>query len=392
MGAPDPTYPLYPIACALAAALLLLVLLPSFIRQNWNLSVTFLCFWLFIENMTSAVNATVWSDNADIKLYVYCDIVTHLQVVTYIVKPMATLIITRRLYLIASLQSVDLTGKATRRRNIILEWTLGLWIPLLVAGPIYYVHQQARFEVDEVFGCTYSVAPSILELLTMDSWTIMPPLISILFFYPKVVRIFYRQSRDIHSFLNSNTSVSRTNYLRILALASVDILLTLPIGIVNVILNVGSYQGKGHIPFYAGWNTLHTHREPTSVLYAEIKAIGTISFARFYFIQWTCPVLAFAIFGLFGVTLEARTLYWRIICRAGGWVGWNSTARARKGQASLGEIEFGARPRDISLGDLEIGSRRSSFVTRIPEAPAIHVARDAECTPALIAQCDLESE
>ena len=73
-AAADPTYPLYPIACILAAAMLLLVLFTSFVRQSWNLGVAFLCFWLFFENLTNAVNAIMWSDNAQVKHYVYCDI------------------------------------------------------------------------------------------------------------------------------------------------------------------------------------------------------------------------------------------------------------------------------------------------------------------------------
>ena len=74
MGAADPTYPLYPIASLLAAAMLALVLLTSFIRRSWNLGVAFLCFWLFWENLAFGVDAIIWSDNADVKLYVYCDI------------------------------------------------------------------------------------------------------------------------------------------------------------------------------------------------------------------------------------------------------------------------------------------------------------------------------
>ena len=73
-GAVDPTYPLYPVACILSAVMLLLVLLTSFVRQSWNLGVAFLCFWLFLENLTEGIDTIVWSDNADIKLYVYCDI------------------------------------------------------------------------------------------------------------------------------------------------------------------------------------------------------------------------------------------------------------------------------------------------------------------------------
>ena len=74
MTAVDPTYPLYPIASFAASVLLLLVLLTSFIRQSWNFGVALLCFWLFFENLTNGIKAVIWSDNSDVKLYVYCDI------------------------------------------------------------------------------------------------------------------------------------------------------------------------------------------------------------------------------------------------------------------------------------------------------------------------------
>ncbi|KZV72160.1 fungal pheromone STE3G-protein-coupled receptor, partial [Peniophora sp. CONT] len=299
--AADPTYPLYTIAGILAAVMLLLVLLTNLVRQSWNLGVTFLCFWLCLENLTEAASTIIWSDNADVKHNVYCDIVTHLQMITYVVKPMATLIITRRLYLISSLQS--------RRRNSIIEWSLGLFVPLLVAGPIYYAHQGVRFEVDEVFGCSNYVHVSILELLTIDSWSVIPPLISVLFYYPKVVRTFYRHSRDIHSFLNSNTSVSRTNYLRILILASIDILLTLPMGIVSIALRVTSTQPPSSLPFYWDWTESHPSSEPLSLPYAKLEELGTTTLVQLYFSHWTSPVLAFVIFGLFGMTSEACTSY-----------------------------------------------------------------------------------
>ena len=143
MAAVDPTHPLYPIASFLASVMLLLVLLTSFVRQSWNFGVALLCFWLFIENLVHGISAIVWSDNFDIKLDVYCDIgsymlatpvpsaiqfrsrqrtVSHLQMITYIVKPMATLIITRRLHMIVSLQSVDFTDRVTVRQ-LSLIWS-----------------------------------------------------------------------------------------------------------------------------------------------------------------------------------------------------------------------------------------------------------------------------
>ena len=123
--AADPTYPLFPIVAIVCATLQFAVLTTGFIRQSWNSGVAFLCFWLFWELLTLGIDAVIWSDNADVKLYVYCDIgelikydhplviadshpVSHLQIFTSMVKPACTLVITRRLYKIASLRSIEL--------------------------------------------------------------------------------------------------------------------------------------------------------------------------------------------------------------------------------------------------------------------------------------------
>ena len=74
MAAVAPTYPLYPIACFLSAIMLFLVFFTSFLRQSWNLGVAFLCFWLFLENLSYGANAIIWSDNMDLKYYAYCDV------------------------------------------------------------------------------------------------------------------------------------------------------------------------------------------------------------------------------------------------------------------------------------------------------------------------------
>ncbi|KZV65950.1 fungal pheromone STE3G-protein-coupled receptor [Peniophora sp. CONT] len=341
--------------------MLLLVLLTSFIRQSWNLGVAFLCFWLFLENLTNGIDAIIWADNAEIKLYVYCDIVSRMQSITFVVKPMATLIITRRLHLITSLRSIELPTKAARRRNFAIEWTLGLGIPVLALILTQdYIVQQLRFQVDEGFGCTNSTDDSVLNILLTNSWIVVPPLVSVTLYYPRVARIFYRQSRDINHFLQSNDSVTRANYIRILVLASIDVILTLPMGIVNIILFVtGSISSGFGLPFYRGWTYDHTEWEPESISYESIVAEGTSAIAQQYFTQWTSPILAFAIFGLFGVTSEARASYWRIICTFSGWFGWKPMLRKRRPRLPLGDIEFGERPMDLEIGCVTSSVRRT---------------------------------
>lgn len=166
----------------------------------------------------------------------------------------------------------------------------------------------------------------------------------------RVAWAFYRQSRDINRFLKSNNSVSRTNYFRILALASIDLLLTLPIGIVIVTLNATQGEFLNGLPFYYGWTGAHRDSRVAGVFhYADLVSQGTSTLAQIYFTQWTSPVLAFAIFALFGITSEARASYWRTVCTIGGWFGWKLTPRARRAPSPLGDIEFGERPPQGSM-------------------------------------------
>lgn len=281
-----------------------------------------------------------------------------------------------------------------KRRDIAIEWTLGLVIPVIVAGPICecphvksprhgdanheqdYVVQDYRFVMNEGFGCINSSDGSILSVLLIYSWSIIPPLVSIVVYYRKliqlvcdtisltrasiparVIRILYRQSREINHYLRSNSSVSRTNYIRILALASIDVIITLPLGVAAIILNVRQSLSLGPIPFYSGWTYSHTDWDPETLSYAEIVAQGPSVVAQVYFNLWSSPVLSFIIFGLFGVTAEARASYWKVICTVGEWFGWKPIPRTRKVHSPLGEIEFGKR----TLPDMSLGLEYVSF-------------------------------
>jgi hypothetical protein len=70
----DPTYPLLPILSIVCSIFMIMVLATSFIRQSWNLGLLLLCAALLVGDLTLGINTIVWSDNADIKALVYCDI------------------------------------------------------------------------------------------------------------------------------------------------------------------------------------------------------------------------------------------------------------------------------------------------------------------------------
>jgi hypothetical protein len=70
----DVTYPLFPILTLIAAFLLFFLMVTSALRGSWNFGVFMICLGLFCEDLIFGINSIIWSNNADVKHYVWCDI------------------------------------------------------------------------------------------------------------------------------------------------------------------------------------------------------------------------------------------------------------------------------------------------------------------------------
>jgi hypothetical protein len=155
----------------------------------------------------------------------------------------------------------------------------------------------------------------------------------------RIIYVFYRHSRETNKFLQSNGSISRPRYFRILAVACVDILLVLPLGVLSVASQViggprETFPGFPS-PFYLGWTAVHTNWGPVAIPYSTLVRLGSWTVFRWYFQFWTTPVLAFAIFALVGLTSEARATYWGGICAVRKGFGWTPPV-SKQGEAQLG--------------------------------------------------------
>ena len=247
--------------------------------------------------------------------------------------------------------------------------------PCALTRPQDQITRHLRFEVIEGFGCATSFYGLGPDIALVHSWSILPSLKSIVCYYrasipcmslggisdlpsARVVRVFYRQNQDMNRFLQSNNSITRTNYFRILALASIDIIVTLPLGAVSIALAVRSrvtalspQESEQVSGFYSGipYDVKHVG-PPLAFSYADLIARGTYTLAAQYFVQWSSPVLTLAVFGLFGIASEARASYWRVICTIGSWFGWKPTLRTQRAHSPLGDIEFGERSMNLEIG------------------------------------------
>jgi hypothetical protein len=160
----------------------------------------------------------------------------------------------------------------------------------------------------------------------------------------KIIYVFYQHSRETSEFLESNGSVNRRHYFRILGLACIDILLTLPLGIINLtafLLEAIRNSPPGTpFRFYYGWDFVHSNWAPYAVSYSALVSAGFWTVFNFYLENWTSPVLSIAIFSLFGLTSEARATYWRGYCTVVKIFSWTPPVPKNE---DLGETEFGAR-------------------------------------------------
>lgn len=108
------------------------------------------------------------------------------------------------------------------------------------------------------------------------------------------------------------------NYFRILALGTIDGVLTLPLGILKVVANHS--RSHASLEFYpaGGWRALHAHwtpeRIPAALWRADVWAVYAVRFD-----QWICPFLGVVIFLLCGLHKEARAKYGKLASRCAFW-------------------------------------------------------------------------
>ncbi|KAI0317102.1 pheromone A receptor-domain-containing protein, partial [Amylostereum chailletii] len=190
-----------------------------------------------------------------------------------------------------------------------------------------YVVQVSRFQIIEETGCSRAISMSGLTIILIYMWPVILPLVSAIFYCPRIVWKFYRHSRDVDAFLRRNGSVDRTRYFRLLAVGCLDILFTLPSGALILLGYVGQeFKFQNH-KFYRGWHdTHHDHWAPISVPAAQWRSYFWDRL-EILLQEWVYLVLSILIFTIFGLTVESRTTYRRWFWTAAGLLGFKSPVR-----------------------------------------------------------------
>nr|VWO99367.1 Pheromone receptor CPRa1p [Ganoderma boninense] len=326
----DPTYPAFPILALLGASFVL-VPIPWHL-QAWNAGTCLFMIWTAVACLNLAINAIVWSDNVINSAPVWCDISSRIIVAAGVALPSSSLCIQRRLYNIASIKSVSLT-RAEKRRAVLTDMAIGLGIPLLQVV-FQYIVSGHRFDIYEGIGCYAYTYNTPLAYPFSFLWPLVIALVSGCYCVLTFIT-FLRRRAQFNSYLASNASLTANRYFRLMAIASLEIVCTIPLSAYGLYLNLTS----GPMNSWISWEDTHFNYSKVDQFPAIIWRTDKNAVISFELTRWLAPFCAFVFFAFFGFAQEARMHYHQAFL----WIR-NSfpcrqlfSARSLKGVVKIGE-------------------------------------------------------
>ncbi|KAI0656216.1 STE3-domain-containing protein [Cubamyces menziesii] len=270
--------------------------------EAWNVGCVLYIFWIGTQCLFQFINTIVWRNNAINWAPVWCDITTRFNIGSSIAVCCASLVINRRLYHIANISAVSVT-KADKRRNIITDLAIGMGIPILSIA-VYWFYQGHRFDILEGIGCVEEYPNSFLAYLLYITWPIPIGLVSATY-CTLTLRAFFKRRRDFSTLVASNSNLTFNRYFRLMGLAAIEVLFTIPLAIYNIVQNLTAipiYPFKGYADLHY-WFSRVDQKSAVSWR-ADPGLVAGMNFKR-----WTVIGCALLFFLFFGLAEEARKHY-----------------------------------------------------------------------------------
>ncbi|EAU87392.2 pheromone B alpha 1 receptor [Coprinopsis cinerea okayama7 len=322
--------------------------------EAWNTGTCLYMFWTGLGCLFQFVNSIVWNRNAINWAPVWCDITARFIVGCSWAIPAASLCINRRLYHIASVRSVTIS-RAEKRRAIMVDLAIGLGLPIL-GMILQYIPQGHRFNIFEDVGCypfTYNT-PVAFALV----WC--PPvaigLVSGVYCVLSI-RNFWKRHNQFSELLSNHSNLTSNRYIRLMALAATDVLLTVPLGSWAISLNVS----MGIHP-WLGWEDTHRGFSRVDQFPAILWRSDKITEICIEFTRWNIVVCALVFFAFFGFADEARKHYKSAVSTVAKKMGYSTFSSTGSGTGIFAST--GSR------------SQATDSMGKIRPIPPIHVHSD----------------
>lgn len=313
--------------------------------EAWNVGCILYIAWVGSYNLIQFIDCVVWRDNAINWAPVWCDIVIRILFVTPHAILAASLVINRRLYKIASTSSVSIS-RAERRRAIMVDLAIGLGIPIATMIVMWFI-QGHRFNIYQGVGPLAPIPNTYFQMFVTNGVCIIIGLISAGFCIG-TLRAFMKRRRQFSDLLASNSNLTFNRYLRLMALAGIELLATIPLSVWLLVRDTQQdiYVWKGLGDMHSGYSRIEQY--PTIEWMLDPTARQSLTLQPWLTISCACVFFVF-----FGLAEEARTHY---------RLAFTSVAK-RLGLSTAGGASSGGSSWSPSKGS-KTGASIPSFVQR----------------------------
>ncbi|KIN98849.1 hypothetical protein M404DRAFT_156674 [Pisolithus tinctorius Marx 270] len=315
----NPTYPLFPIF-SFVGFIAVLIPLPWHL-QAWNSGTCMYIAWTALACLLQFVNSVTWRNNALNLAPVWCDISTKLFIGASVGIPAAGLCISRRLYKIAVIKSVTVT-RDDKRRAVMVDLSITIGLPVMVMA-LHYVVQGHRFDILEDVGCWPSIYNTLPAYFLVFMWPTLLGCVSFTF-SALTLRAFYRRRLEFNQLVVSNSSMNVGQYIRLMALACIEMSSTVPISIVSLYITNEAFP----IQPWISWDNVHydfsyVGLSPAVIWQSNPRYVVSVEMAR-----WLFPACGLLFFTLFGFAAEARRHYRAMFLSIAKFFGYKPASQA----------------------------------------------------------------
>lgn len=288
--------------------------------EAWNTGTCCFMAWAAIGNLNYFVNSIVWNKEVSNFAPVWCDISAKIIIGINVALPACSLCINRRLYHIATANAVTVT-RAEKRRAIIVDLAICVGLPVFNMI-LHYITQGHRFDIFEDVGCWPSIYNTWVAYVLIFCW---PPAIALVSSIYCVLSLssFNKRRQQFKELLSKNNNLTANRYIRLMCLASVDIVITIPFSIWNVIMAT-----RSHVFPWISWENTHSHFSNVRLFPALLWRANHQQVLNLEFSRWSVVMCSVLFFMFFGFADEAKKNYRAAI----------SSVQKRVGMSSFGSL------------------------------------------------------
>ncbi|KAG9050519.1 a-factor receptor [Tulasnella sp. UAMH 9824] len=317
----DPTYPTFPVLASLG---IVLISLPAYWHfKSGNVGTILYIVWTFVGNLNYLVNSIAWAGNLHNPPWFWCDLSTALIIALNVAIPTSSLLITHRLYSIATIRQVNISKSDTRRTKYI-EIAVGLGFPIL-AVIFRVVVQGHRFDIIENVGCW----PSVYVTPVTIPMVFLPPIlinIASTVYASLAIRAFLKQRKQFSDVLASaNSGLTIGRYFRLMALAATEIICSTPTSIYNMATNLQILHP------WISWADTHLNFNRVEFMPFAWFKLYPRGWILINISRYSLPVGALIFFVYLGMSGESGTFYQKLFWKFAGALGFTTPSETSPG-------------------------------------------------------------